>query len=48
MVPELNLGQIVGEIRKFNDYGCRVIQVNRVDGMMIAPEQIIHALKEDF
>lgn len=48
VVPELNLGQIAGEIRKFNDYGCRVIQVNRVDGMMIAPEQIIHALKEDF
>lgn len=48
VVPELNLGQIAGEIRKINDYGCRVIQVNRVDGMMIAPEQIIHALKEDF
>lgn len=46
VVPELNLGQIAGEIRKFNDYGCRVIQANRVDGILITPAQIIHAWKE--
>lgn len=46
VVPELNLGQIAGEIRKFNDYGCKVIQANRVDGVLISPEEIICALKE--
>lgn len=46
VVPELNLGQIAGEVRKLNDYGCKVVQVNRVDGMMIAPQEIAAAVKE--
>lgn len=46
VVPELNLGQIAGEIRKYNDYGCRVLQANRVDGILITPAQIIDAWKE--
>ncbi|MGN0984257.1 MAG: transketolase C-terminal domain-containing protein, partial [Gemmiger sp.] len=46
VVPELNLGQIAGEIRKCNDYGCKVIQANRVDGILITPDQIINAWKE--
>lgn len=46
VVPELNLGQIAGEIRKYNDYGCRVIQANRTDGILITPTQIIAAWKE--
>ena len=46
VVPELNLGQIAGEIRKLNDYGCKIVQANRVDGILISPQQIILALKE--
>ncbi len=46
VVPELNLGQIAGEIKKFNDYGCRVVQANRVDGILITPEEIIAKLEE--
>ena len=46
VVPELNLGQIAGEIRKFNDYGCKVVQANRVDGILISPEEILTAWKE--
>jgi 2-oxoglutarate ferredoxin oxidoreductase subunit alpha len=46
VVPELNLGQIAGEIKKVNDYGCKVIQANRVDGILITPEEIIAALQE--
>jgi len=45
VVPELNLGQIAGEIKKLNDYGCKVIQANRVDGILITPEEIIAALQ---
>lgn len=46
VVPELNLGQIAGEIRKFNDYGCQVLQANRVDGILISPAEIMAVLKE--
>ena len=46
VVPELNLGQIAGEIRKLNDYGCKIVQANRVDGILISPQQIIQTLKE--
>lgn len=46
VVPELNLGQIAGEVRKLNDYGCKVVQANRVDGILISPSQIISAWKE--
>jgi len=45
VVPELNLGQLAGEIRKLNDYGCRIIQANRTDGILITPQQIIDALE---
>lgn len=46
VIAEMNLGQVAGEIRKYNDYGCRIIQANRVDGMLITPDEIIAALKE--
>ena len=46
VVPEMNLGQLAGEIRKFNDYGCKIIQANRTDGILIAPDQIIDSLEE--
>lgn len=46
VVPELNLGQLAGEIRKFNDYGCKVIQANRTDGILITPQQILDCLEE--
>lgn len=46
VVPELNLGQIAGEIRKLNDGGCKIIQANRVDGILITPAEIIAALQE--
>ena len=47
VVPEMNLGQLAGEVRKFNDYGCKVVQANRIDGILITPQEIIRALEED-
>ena len=41
VVAELNLGQLAGEVRKLNDYGCKVLQANRTDGMLITPQQIM-------
>ena len=37
IVPELNLGQLAGEVRKYNDYGCKVLQANRTDGILLTP-----------
>lgn len=45
VVPEMNLGQLAGEIRKLNDYGCDIIQANRVDGILISPQDILKALE---
>lgn len=39
VVPEMNLGQVVGEVRKCIDPG-KVIQVNQVNAHMIAPGKI--------
>ena len=47
VVPEMNLGQLASEVRKFNDYGCKILQANRTDGVLITPQQIINALKEE-
>lgn len=47
VIPELNLGQIAGEIKKLNDYGCRIIQINRVDGIILSPGEIVAKLAEE-
>ncbi len=41
VVPELNMGQLVREIARAAEGRCRVIPVNRVDGHMLTPAQII-------
>lgn len=46
VIPEMNLGQLAGEVRKFNDYGCKIIQANRTDGILITPQQILEKLEE--
>jgi 2-oxoglutarate ferredoxin oxidoreductase subunit alpha len=47
VVPEMNLGQLVGEVeRALKDCAARVQPLNRVDGLMITPQQIITTIKE--
>ena len=43
IVPEMNLGQVAGEVKKF--CSCDVIPINQTDGKVIRPEIIIEALK---
>ena len=45
-VPELNLGQMIGEVRQRNPRGIPVVGVNRVDGHAIEPWEILNAVKE--
>lgn len=46
VVPELNLGQYAGEIKKYNEKNIPVVSVNRVDGQPIQPNQIVEKLQE--
>lgn len=45
-VPELNLGQYLGEVQKYNERNIPCIGVNRVDGYPILPSQILEKIKE--
>jgi 2-oxoglutarate ferredoxin oxidoreductase subunit alpha len=46
IVPELNLGQIAGEVRKACRSDCNVIGINRVDGALLTPEEIFSRIME--
>lgn len=44
LVPEMNIGQISREVKRVNNTPCRVMKINRVDGHLIAPEEITDRL----
>ncbi len=46
LVPELNLGQVADEVRRLNDSGLPVVGINRVDGLLITPLQILEHVQE--
>lgn len=46
LVPELNLGQMVDKVRQLNDYQIPVLGINRVDGLLITPAEILARLEE--
>jgi len=41
LVPELNMGQMSREVQRVNQGKCRVRKLNRIDGGLITPEQIL-------
>lgn len=45
MVPEINMGQIYREVVRVNSGRRRVRKVNRVDGELITPQEIIYGIK---
>ena len=45
-VVEMNQGQLIDEIRKVESYHKKVFGINRYDGEMITPNQIISKIKE--
>ena len=47
VVPELNLGQYIGEVAKRNSRNIPVRGVNRIDGQPIFPAQILEAIEEE-
>jgi 2-oxoglutarate ferredoxin oxidoreductase subunit alpha len=41
IVPEMNMGQISREVKRVNSGATQVITLNRVDGQLITPSQIL-------
>ena len=46
VVPEMNMGQISREVKRVNQGRARVIGINKLDGTMITPEEILKPLME--
>lgn len=47
VVPELNQGQIIREIKRLSQRHIRIIGLNRFDGELITPQQIVEKIKEE-
>jgi 2-oxoglutarate ferredoxin oxidoreductase subunit alpha len=46
LVPELNMGQISREVKRVNQGRARVETLNRIDGSLITPLEILNRLKK--
>ena len=47
IVPELNQGQIIREIKRLRYRHLKIIGLNRFDGELITPQQILDKIKEE-
>ena len=46
LVPEMNMGQLSREVKRVNQGKCEVITLNKVDGTLITPRDILAKLEE--
>ena len=46
LVPEMNMGQLIGEVEKAVKGKAEVVGLNRYDGELITPEEILNKIKE--
>lgn len=46
LVPEMNIGQISREVKRVNQGKCEVITLNKLDGTLITPSEILQKLEE--
>jgi len=46
IVPEMNMGQISREVKRVNRDGTKIFTINRVDGTIITPQEIMNRIKE--
>lgn len=46
LVPEMNMGQLSREVKRVNQGKCEVITLNKVDGTLITPGEILDKLEE--
>jgi 2-oxoglutarate/2-oxoacid ferredoxin oxidoreductase subunit alpha len=48
LVPEMNMGQLSREVKRVNQGNCQIRTLNRVDGRLITPDEILAAIEEAF
>jgi 2-oxoglutarate ferredoxin oxidoreductase subunit alpha len=46
LVPEMNMGQISREVKRVNEGMSQVLTLNKIDGTIISPKEILAKLKE--
>ncbi len=46
IVPEMNMGQISREVKRVNRGVARVLSLNKVDGTIITPQEILNRIRE--
>lgn len=46
IVPEMNMGQLSREVKRVNEGACQVRTLNKVDGRMITPLEILKSIEE--
>jgi 2-oxoglutarate ferredoxin oxidoreductase subunit alpha len=46
IVPEMNMGQISREVKRVTRGAARVITLNKVDGTIITPDEILERIME--
>lgn len=46
LVPEMNMGQLSREVKRVNQGQCEVLTLNKVDGSMITPGEILAKLED--
>ena len=46
LVPEMNIGQISREVKRVNRGKCEIVTLNKVDGTLITPSEILKAIEE--
>ncbi|RLB07080.1 MAG: 2-oxoacid:acceptor oxidoreductase subunit alpha [Deltaproteobacteria bacterium] len=46
LVPEMNMGQISREVKRVNNGVCTVVTLNKVDGTLITPDEILKRITE--
>jgi len=46
MVPEMNMGQLSREVKRVNRGIAKVITLNKVDGTIITPPEILNRIME--
>jgi len=46
LVPEMNIGQLSREVKRVNQGRCEVVTLNKVDGTLITPQELLQTLEE--
>jgi 2-oxoglutarate ferredoxin oxidoreductase subunit alpha len=46
LVPEMNMGQLSREVKRVSQGGCEIVTLNKVDGTMISPKEILKSLED--